>query len=171
MIRDVLGWSAAETASLLELSVPAANSALQRARETLRTRLPERREEWTAPGATAGERELLARFVEAHERSDGDAIAGLLAAEVTFHMPPQPERSRGAEVEELCRGALRMGQWRMLPIAVNGMPATACYLKAPGEDAFRALTMDVLRVEDGLIAEITTFSAGFITRFGLPASL
>ena len=65
ILRDVIGWSARETAAMLGVSVVAVNSALQRARETLRDRLPERRDEWRRPDPDAHEQEVLARYMEA----------------------------------------------------------------------------------------------------------
>src|SRR5216684_9413143 len=73
--RDVLGWPAAETASALGTSVAAANSALQRARATMQSRLSPQRAEWSAREPNAGERELLEQFIEAHERCDAEAVA------------------------------------------------------------------------------------------------
>ncbi|HEX2265887.1 MAG TPA: RNA polymerase subunit sigma-70, partial [Solirubrobacterales bacterium] len=89
ILREVLGWSANETAELLELSVPAVNSALQRARATLREHLPaERRELWTAPEATDAERRALEGFIDAHQRGDTDAALELIADDIRVTMPP-----------------------------------------------------------------------------------
>ena len=85
--RDVLGWPAGETAALLETSVAAANSALQRARATMRHHLPERRSEWSAPSSVA-ERELLDRFIDAHERCDAAAAIAIAAEDIRVTMPP-----------------------------------------------------------------------------------
>ena len=87
ILRDVLGWSAAETASLLDTTVQAANSALQRARATLHDRLPERRLEWPSPDASASERDLVRRYIDAHERADGVALAALASEDVRVTMP------------------------------------------------------------------------------------
>ena len=98
ILRDVLGWSAKDTASLLEASVASVNSALQRARATLRDRLPERRTEWApASGPSDEERELLRRYVEAHERADVDALAELLREDARLTMPPHPTWYEGRE--------------------------------------------------------------------------
>ena len=98
ILRDVLGWSAKDTATLLDVSVVAANSALQRARATLRDRLGERRSEW-APSSepSQDERELLRRYVDAHERADADALAALLREDVRLTMPPHPVWYDGRE--------------------------------------------------------------------------
>jgi RNA polymerase sigma-70 factor, ECF subfamily len=91
LLRDVLGWSAKETALLLETSVVSANSALQRARATLRHGLGETRTEWRSGSELAAEeRELLRRYIEAHERADVDALAALLREEARLTMPPHP---------------------------------------------------------------------------------
>ena len=88
--RDVLGWHAAETAALLETSVPAVNSALQRARATMHDHLPERRSEWSAGEPNDEERALLARFIEAHERGDAALAVAISAEDLRITMPPNP---------------------------------------------------------------------------------
>ena len=91
ILRDVLGWSAKDTASLLEASVVSVNSALQRARATLRDRLGEPRTEWARSSEpTEEERDLLRRYVDAHERADADALAELLRDDARLTMPPHP---------------------------------------------------------------------------------
>src|SRR4029079_1776034 len=91
ILRDTLGWSAKDAASLLEASLDSVTSALQRARATLRDRLPERRTEWArATAPTEAERELLRRYLDAHERADAEALAELLRDDARLTMPPTP---------------------------------------------------------------------------------
>jgi RNA polymerase sigma-70 factor, ECF subfamily len=174
--RDVLGWSAKETAALLETSVPAANSALQRARATMRARLPERRAEW-APGAepSDAERALLARYMTATERDDMEGLAATLSEDVRFTMPPEPGVWVGREtvVASWVEGGLGTGAFghiRCLATRANMQPAVANYLRKPGDPDHRPLALDVLRIADGLVADIVTFPLD-ASRFGLPASL
>ena len=95
ILRDVLDWPAKDTAALLDASVASVNSALQRARATLREQLPERRSEWgAATGPSAEESELLRRYVDAHERADVDGLAELLRADARLAMPPHPDLVR-----------------------------------------------------------------------------
>ncbi|HYU02396.1 MAG TPA: sigma-70 family RNA polymerase sigma factor [Jatrophihabitantaceae bacterium] len=173
ILRDVLGWSAAETAELLETSVAAANSALQRARATLRGRLPDRSQ--PANELTSDERELLARYVDAHSRCDVEALAALVRDDVRVTMPPHPMCYQGrdslAPLFELAFGPNRMGDWRLVPTNANRQPAAACYLRRPDDTVFRAFKLDVLRVEGDAIAEFTTFDATLFPAFGLPATL
>ena len=173
ILRDVLGWSAREVGELLELGVPAVNSALQRARETLRRHLPEeRREEWISPEATEAERELLARFIETHESGDIEQSLELLSEDIRVTMPPHPMLFEGRNaLGGLMRQAQDMGEWRLVPTRANRQPAAASYLRAPGEDEFKAFKLDVLRMAGGRIAEITTFGWQAFPAFGLPATL
>ena len=170
--RDVLGWPAVETASALDTSVAAVNSALQRARATLSAHLPARRSEWSAGEPTEAERELLASFIDAHERGDAALAVSIAAQDLRITMPPAPLLFEGLDViGPLLANALSEGDWRLLPTIANRMPTAASYLRAPGDDTYRAFKLDVLRVVDGRIAEITTFGWSLFPEFGLPMTL
>jgi RNA polymerase sigma-70 factor (TIGR02960 family) len=164
LARDVLGWSAAEAAALLDMTVPAANSALQRARATVQehpSRQPER-------PATEDERRLLEGFIDAHERGDTEGAIALVREDIRITMPPHPWLFEGIQaMRELMANAEGTGDWRLLPTRANRMPAAASYLRQPGDTEFRAFKLDVLRVEDGRIAEVTTFDATLFPAFGL----
>jgi RNA polymerase sigma-70 factor (TIGR02960 family) len=162
ILRDVLGWSARETAEILETSVAAVNSALQRARATVQKH-PTRRP------ATEEERRLLEGFIETHESGDTEGAIALLREDVRITMPPHPWLFEGIQaVRELMASAEGTGEWRLLPTRANRMPTAASYLRQPGDAEFRAFKLDVLRVEGGRIAEITTFDASLFPAFGLP---
>jgi RNA polymerase sigma-70 factor (ECF subfamily) len=169
ILRDVLGWSAAEAGEVLDLGVAAVNSALQRARETLHRHLPaDRREDWASPAASAAERDLLAGFIATHESGDVDAALELIAEDIRVTMPPLPMLYEGRDaIAGLMRQAAEMGEWRLVPVAANRSPAAASYFRAPGDGAFRAFKLDVLRVDGGRIAEITTFGSQAFPAFGL----
>ena len=175
LVRDVLGWPASETASLLEISVPAANSALQRARATMQQHLPARRAEWTAGKPSAEERELLERFIDAHERCDAAAALAISGENIRVTMPPQPCHFDGIEqikpLLERAFGPDRDGDWRLAPTLANRMPTAASYLRRPGDTTFRAFKLDVLRTEHGKIVEITTFGHALFPAFGLAPTL
>jgi RNA polymerase sigma-70 factor (TIGR02960 family) len=173
ILRDVLGWSAAETASALDTSVAAANSALQRARATLRARLPARPSEWSGSAPSEQERLLLEGFIDAHERADAAAAVALAREDIRVTMPPHPWCFDGlATIKPLLeQGLTEPGEWRLLPTRANRQPAAASYLKAPGDTEFRAFKLDVLRPEGGRIAEITTFDTALFPAFGLPPTL
>ena len=179
IVRDVLGWSAKETASLLEASVASVNSALQRARATLKEHLPERRLEW-GPGSdpTEEERVLLQRYVDAHERADIAGLAALLRDDALLTMPPQPLWYRGRDVIASFLSQFvepgspdYIGHFRLVPTRANRQPAAANYLRRPGDSVHRAIALDVLRVEEGKVAEIVAFPADMFPAFGLPPTL
>jgi RNA polymerase sigma-70 factor (TIGR02960 family) len=170
VLRDVLDWAAEQVAEVLELSVAAVNSALQRARATVRDRLPSGPRE-----ASATERRLLAGFIDAHERGDEEAALALISDDIRITMPPHPWLFEGiADFKRLLERAFgpeSLGDWRLVPTAANNQPAAASYLRATGDDTFRAFKLDVLRVAEGRIAEITTFDAALFDQFGLPPTL
>jgi len=177
ILRDVLGYPAQEAADLLDLSVAALKSALQRARATLRERLPERRLDWSAPATSSpDEQALLKRYVAAIEHADPDAFTALLREDVRQSMPPYPMWFQGREVfvegwRPMMVGPAAWGEWRVLPASVNRQPALAAYLKRPGEEAFTGSWLGVFAFRDGLISEITTFQPSFFAACGLPATL
>ena len=170
--RDVLGWPATDTASALETSVPAVNSALQRARATMQAHLPARRSEWSAGEPSPEERALLEAFIDAHERGDAALAVSIAAEDLRITMPPAPMLFQGlATIAPLLQNALREGDWRLVPTIANRMPTAASYRRAPGDTIYRAFKFDVLRVVDGKIAEITTFGPELFPQFGLPPTL
>jgi RNA polymerase sigma-70 factor (ECF subfamily) len=173
--RDVMGWPAAETATLLETSVAAANSAVQRARATMQEHLPARRADWSAPEVGAEERALLERFIDAHERCDAVAAVAIASQDIRVTMPPYEMLFDGLDMVSTLMdrafGEDRDGDWRLLPTSANRMPTAASYLRRPGETEFQGFKLDVLRIADGKIVEITTFGSALFPAFGLPMVL
>jgi RNA polymerase sigma-70 factor (TIGR02960 family) len=175
LAREVLGLPAAETAELLETSVAAANSALQRARATMAQHLPSHRADWSAREPNPAEKELLDRFIDAHERYDAAAALAVAAEDIRVTMPPYPWLFEGrdglAPLLERAFGPDREGDWRLLPTGANRMPAAASYLRRTGGSLFLPFKLDVLRIEDEAIAEITTFGPALFEALGLPPVL
>jgi RNA polymerase sigma-70 factor (ECF subfamily) len=179
ILRDVLGWPAAETADSLGMSVAGVKSALQRARSTMRSRLPERRLDWapTTP-PTQNDEALLRRFMAAHEQADPGALAELLSEDVRLAMPPLPYVFVGrSAVVDFAKEALAPGSplfqcaWRGVVTGANRQPAVGYYVRHPGEQEYRAQVLDVLDVEGGLITAITAFEPRLLPAFDLPATL
>jgi RNA polymerase sigma-70 factor (ECF subfamily) len=176
ILRDVLGWSASETAEALDGSVAAVNSALQRARARLQELGRPGRLEWSPVKAPSQqERRLVQQHMDAHARADAAAVIELLGADARFSMPPDQLRFEGRPAIAAFFGELfgvdNPGEWRLVPVRANGQPAAANYVRAWGESEFRATTLDVLRIEDGELVEITTFGTDTFAAFGLPAAL
>jgi RNA polymerase sigma-70 factor, ECF subfamily len=172
ILRDVLGWSASETAEALEGTVPAVNSALQRARARLQELGRPGRLEWSpAQPPTEDERILVQRYMDAHARADSAAVMDLLGEEVRFSMPPQEVRFEGREaVGAFFRdlfGDENPGDWRLVATRANGQLAAANYIRAWGESGYRAATLDVFEIKDSAIVEITTFGPDLFPVFGL----
>jgi len=174
ILRDVLDWSAKETAELLEVSVAAANSALQRARDTLRTKLPPRKPEWPAGvDASAAERELLRRYVDACEKADIGAFVPLIREDAVSRMPPQPEVTLGRDAilklfTDAGFGTEAFGALRCVVTRANRQPAVAVYVLQPGDTNYRAMALDVLHIEEGIVTEIVTFGPEVFPTFALP---
>jgi RNA polymerase sigma-70 factor (TIGR02960 family) len=175
ILRDVLGRPATETASILDTSVAAANSALQRARATMADHLPSHRNDWSAREPSPEERQLLDLFIQAHEQCDAEAAVAVMAVDIRITMPPMPFCFEGLDTVgpslRTAFGPERDGDWRLVASAANRMPTAASYLRRPGDTRFRAFKFDVIRVEAGRVAEVTTFGADLFPVFGLPATL
>jgi RNA polymerase sigma-70 factor, ECF subfamily len=172
ILRDVLGWRAAEVADLLGTTTVAANSALQRARAQLQQAAP--RDEDVREPADPGVVALLNRYAAAFENADVATLTGLLRDDAVVEMPPTPTWFVGREQVELFLRShvLREpGQLRMIPTAANGQPALAEY--ARGHDGvYRAFSIQVLTIAGSRIARISAFlDPGLFEAFGLPAEL
>jgi RNA polymerase sigma-70 factor (ECF subfamily) len=175
ILRDVVSWPAAEVAGLLGTSVPAVNSALQRARATLRGQWPQGRLDWAPAGEPdPGQRLLLQRFVAAHEHADPEALIALLGRDVRLAISPQVGQWNGhQDVGDALRGGMNaLGRWRLLPIMANRQPGAAGYLRRPGQTAYIPFVLAVLRLEHGRLTDIAAFEQpSMFTTFGLPPSL
>jgi RNA polymerase sigma-70 factor (ECF subfamily) len=175
LLRDVLGWQAAEAAELLEMTVVAVNSALQRARATLEERRERPGAEVTAPPDPAT-RTLLERYMRAWEEADLSGLIALLREDASYAMPPLPCCFRGrADVEAFIRNVLlagdARGRYRVRAVGANGVPALAMYqLEQDGSYAGRAI--QVLEVDGGQIVGVNAFlNAALFAAFGLPPKL
>jgi RNA polymerase sigma-70 factor, ECF subfamily len=164
ILRDVLGWPAAEVAELLETSTASVNSALQRARTTLTER------DMSEPAElTESDRGLVAEYVDVFQRYDIDALVALLHKDALQSMPPFALWLRGASAIGAfmlgpgagCRGS------RLIPVSASGAPAFAQY--KPGGLPW---SLNVLRLREGRIAELHFFlDTDLFRRFGLPPAL
>ncbi len=176
VLRDVLGFSAKETAEILETSPVSVDSALQRAHKTVDERLPSRTEQATLRQLGDSElSELVGRFVAAWERNDVDAVISMLAQEAHLTMPPLPSWYRGrSDIAVFLRGhALSAAKrWRMAPTSANGQPAVAGYLWDERSQRFTPYCLYVLRLRGAEIEEITAFvTPEAFARFGLPSAI
>ncbi len=173
ILREVLDWPVPDIAELLDLSTAAVNSALQRGRTTLRSQLPtSQREEWASEASSEAEREVLNSYIAAYEAGDDEATFALLTEDIRVTMPPAPYLFEGLDaIRQLVDRARDTGEWRLLPTSANRQPAAACYLLDPASGEFRAFKIDVLRLADGKVAEITTFGTKHLPAFALPAAL
>ncbi len=163
LLRDVLGWSAFETATLLDASVAAVNSALQRARVTLAQCLPARTI-GSQRALSEEDHELLRRYVQAWEARDMATLVSLLKQDALLSMPPVLEwfSGRVGIAAFLAEQWPALGPFRLLPTAANDQPAFGLYGSPNGAGGpRRPLTLQVLRIEAGEIAEIAEI-VGFI---------
>jgi RNA polymerase sigma-70 factor (ECF subfamily) len=161
ILREVLGFSAKETAEALETSVASVNSALQRARATLEKRLPERSQQQTL--RDLGDEEvgaLVGRYLDAWERHDVDAVVSMLSADAAFAMPPLGDWFGGREaIGAFLAGWPLSGQWRWraLRARASGQEALAFYSFDPETETFQRFALNVLSFRGPEIAEVDAF--------------
>jgi len=166
IFRDVLGWSAPEVAEVLDTTVAAVNSALQRARATVEEHLP------SSPPATLepDERRLLDRYIDAFERDDVDGLVALLREDAMLRMPPQPSVIGAVAVARFLRETAARGDLshiRLTPTRANGRPAVVAQRRTP--DGLAPHGVLVLEISDGAVVTIDAFiDPSHVARFGLP---
>jgi RNA polymerase sigma-70 factor (TIGR02960 family) len=203
ILREVLGFSAAEVAHQLDTSPQSVNSALQRARKVIDSAAPTQQTVLRDLGEQATDA-IVTRWTDAWHSGDVDAIVAMLADDARFSMPPLPEWYRGRDdIRAFLLGGPLRSRWRFLPTTANGQLAFGTYLwddtalcddtapddtapddtapddtarddTALSDDTARLYVpggLDVLTIRDGHVAEVTTFLAADLTRFGLPGSI
>ena len=186
VLRDVLGYHAAEVAQMLGTTQEAVHSALKRARTTVDNHLADSSSSSGSGGSgtgsrrparqpgTAAEHRLAARFTGALERADLDALIELLVTDVRLSMPPAMLEYRGIESARCVLAAVsfRPGRtYRVAPTRANGQPAFGLYLADPHAGVYRAYCILVITTAGDHITAITCFSTDVMTRFGLPRTL
>jgi len=173
VLRDVLGFRASEVAAMLDVTGAAVTSALHRARSAL----DENRAAEDAPlPESAAERAIVARFTEAFEGGDVDAVVALLTDDAWLTMPPAPVEYQGRDAIARFLSTVpaggRLDQFRLIPTRANGQPAFGCYARDPHTPIAHAYGLMVLTLAGDNVAAITGFpDTGVFGRFGLPRTI
>jgi RNA polymerase sigma-70 factor (ECF subfamily) len=171
ILREVLGFSAAEVASQLDTSPASVNSALQRARKAVGSGAPTQQSALRDLG-DAAVAAIAARWADAWQSGDVDAIVAMLADDARYEMPPLPEWYRGREqIRAFLTGGPMRSRWRFRPATANGQLAFGTYLWDDAAEAYVPGGLDVLTLRDGYVAGVTAFLTADLTRFGLPPQL
>ena len=161
ILREVLGFSAQETAGTLDTTVASVNSALQRARATVEKKLPDQSQQETL--SSLGDerlREIVEEYADAWERNDVDTVVSMLAEDAAFTMPPMARWFQG---HDGIRGFLELWSmlpewgWRSIPTTANGQPALAFYSWDKDEQAHVPFAVNVLTFEGEKIKEVDAF--------------
>jgi RNA polymerase sigma-70 factor (ECF subfamily) len=161
MLREVLGFSAKETATMLDTSVPSVNSALQRARASIQERVPERSQQATL--RSLGDRRLrrlIDRYVDAWERCDVPAFTELLVQDATFAMPPLATWYAPRDTIATWAGNFAMSgawKWRGVLTQANAQPALAFYAWDDSAGTYLPFALNVLSLRGDLISDVTAF--------------
>ncbi|WBB82485.1 RNA polymerase subunit sigma-70 [Micromonospora sp. WMMD882] len=173
LLRDVLGYSASETAGLLDAGVAAVDSALRRARRLLADRLPETSQHRTLDTLGGAERRKLARrYATAWESGDVDALVAMLTEDARYSMPPLRAWYAGqAAIRGFLVDAVSGRRWRFLPARANGQLAFGTYLWDDERRAYVPAGLDLLVLRGRRIAEVVSFLDADFPLFGLPAVL
>ena len=177
ILRDVLGYRAAEAAEILDTTVESVTSALKRARATLEAdeTLTERRAQPPAPAeGSPEERQLIEAYVEAFTTHDVDKLVAILSEDVWLKMPPLPFEYHGREAAIGFFQAVvhpQNRQLRLVHTRANGCPASGMYAHDPSTDTWRATGLVVVVISGDRITELTRFEVGVMASFGLPRIL
>jgi RNA polymerase sigma-70 factor (ECF subfamily) len=161
ILREVLGFTAQEAATMLETTVASVNSALQRARAGVRERVPARTQQATLQTlGDQGLHQLVERYVDAWERCDVSAFTALLTEDATFAMPPLATWYTPREtIATWARDFSLSGawQWRTVLTRANAQPALAFYARDDPSGSYLPFALNVLSVRDGLVSDVTAF--------------
>jgi RNA polymerase sigma-70 factor (ECF subfamily) len=175
VLRDVLGYRAAEVAEMLQTSEASVNSLLRRARAAFESRLPATERERAPLPNSKLERDVVGRFAETVETGDIDGMVALLTDDAWLTMPPLPHAYQGRnQISAFLRGAeeRRGAPMKLVPTRANTQPAFGCYLAVPETYVARAYSLFVLSLEGGQISAITWFAdSSVFPQFGLPRIL
>jgi RNA polymerase sigma-70 factor (ECF subfamily) len=174
ILRDVLGFSAKESAESLDTTVASVTSALQHARRAVDERLPEQSQQATLRSlGDDGLRRVVENYMDALDRADVDAVVGLLTEDATWSMPPMASWYGGYDAIAgfLTTGPFRE-RWRHVPTHASGQPAVGCYLWDTQAGGYVASVLDVLTLRGARVAAVTSFvDREAFARFGLPDEL
>ncbi len=175
VLRDVLGFRAAEVAEMLDTTAESVNSQLIRARAAFDSRLPAAGRERAPLPNSRLERELVGRFADTVESGDIDGMVKLLTSEAWLTMPPLPHAYQGRDaIHAFLRGAedRRGAPMRLVPTRANTQPAFGCYLSGSEGESARAFSLIVLTLHGEHISAITWFAdSSVFPHFGLPRML
>lgn len=175
VLRDVLGYRAAEAAELLETTEASVNNLLRRARAAFESRLPAIGRERAPLPHSQIERDVVGRFAETVETGDIDGMVALLTDDAWVTMPPLPHAYQGHEaIRTFLRGSAerRGAPLQLIATRANGQPAFGCYLRVSEAEVARAYALFVLTLEGDQISAITWFAdRSVLPRFGLPRML
>jgi RNA polymerase sigma-70 factor (ECF subfamily) len=170
ILRDVLGFHANEVADMLDSTVESVNSALKRARASVQRRVPPIADCEPAPAADSpSEQAIVAKFVNAWESADLDALVALLTDDVFISMPPMPFEYEGRDVvARFCDSLFRAGRrYDLVPTRANGQPAFGAYLRGP-TGIRHGIGLYVLTLKGDRICAMTRFDKSVLPWFGLP---
>jgi len=173
LLRDVLGYSAREAAGVLDTTVAAVNSALQRARKVVIERRPEPSQQQTLKTlGDAAQREVAQRYLTAWEAGDVDAIVAMLTENARYSMPPLATWYVGrAEIRAFLVGAVLRHRWRFLPVQANGQLAFGTYLWSHERGAYVPAGLDLLALRGRQVVEVVSFLDADFPTFRLPDHL
>lgn len=171
ILREVLGFSAEETSTALETSVPSVTSALQRARTALERLEPTQQATRRALGEQAHQL-LVERFIDAWRRADVDTVVALLAEDATFTMPPLASWYSGRDaIRSFMVEKVFQNRWRFSQFRVSGQATLVAYLWNDAAGAFQLAVLNLLTFRGDRVAAISAFlDDALLARFGLPAT-